>query len=547
MSIHSNRKPAAAFILLAFSMMIMFNGYEYGQSPSETPLARAQELMNKGLYDEAVGVLQGYIGEIKDIAEQKPNTASAYYLLAKIYYEVGDDTLCDEALLKVYTTQPGFDRDESNFGLKERITKAKAKLAGSTPVSAETAKAQNVSISTDPKIGEPIPEPEKKEEKPAAADSPGKDKTAGSVLATSISKSGTEPASVPVENKTAQPQPAVVKPATADKPDTTAMETKAKTTTIAIDSKSASAQPAKTEPASIEKPKKDTTTVQKKKKKFPWLWVIGGAVVAGVLIYFFVIKKPKFKLSVTLGTGISGTPSSGSFSYKKGTVVNYNYNLQNGFKNPVILVDGVELVRLSGSLTMNEDHSLEVRAVPLDNFTLTVTKGTGVDGLPNTGTYSYVEGSSVDYNYYVQSGYRNLKVKIDGTLISGNGETVRSGSILMNSNHTLDVQAELGPVEVNYYNLSASADNYLRYTIFVPPGKTSLTIQLYPGSGAFGDADLCVRLGAPPTFSVYDFGSFYGGLTPDTVVISNPASGTWHIGIYAFETFAYWNLYIKYE
>ena len=33
-----------------------------------------------------------------------------------------------------------------------------------------------------------------------------------------------------------------------------------------------------------------------KKKKFPWLWVAAGVVVAGVIVYFTLIKKPKYDL-----------------------------------------------------------------------------------------------------------------------------------------------------------------------------------------------------------------------------------------------------------
>jgi formylglycine-generating enzyme required for sulfatase activity len=96
----------------------------------ETPLARAQALFAQGRYDESVQVLDGYIKEIQANQEQKPNLAAANYFLAKVYFEVGDDGKCDEALLNVFNAHPGFDREESNYGFKERVTKAKAQLAG---------------------------------------------------------------------------------------------------------------------------------------------------------------------------------------------------------------------------------------------------------------------------------------------------------------------------------------------------------------------------------------------------------------------------------
>jgi hypothetical protein len=135
---NSARRSLAAGTLVIFSLMVMLNGYGHGQSP-ETPLTRAQDLLSQGKYDEAVIVIQGYINETKDKTDQKANLAAAWYLLAKIFYEVGDDTKCDEALLAVYATHPGFDQAEPNFGLRERITKVKAQLAGN-----------NTSVTTQP-------------------------------------------------------------------------------------------------------------------------------------------------------------------------------------------------------------------------------------------------------------------------------------------------------------------------------------------------------------------------------------------------------------
>jgi len=124
---NSARRSLAIGTLVMFSLMVMFNGYGYGQS-AVTPLTRAQDLLSQGKYDEAVSVIQGYINETKDKTDRKPDLAAAWYLLAKIYYEVGDDEKCDAALLAVYMAHPGFDQTEPNFGLRERVTKVKAAL-----------------------------------------------------------------------------------------------------------------------------------------------------------------------------------------------------------------------------------------------------------------------------------------------------------------------------------------------------------------------------------------------------------------------------------
>ncbi|MCX6557669.1 MAG: hypothetical protein NTW95_09620 [Candidatus Aminicenantes bacterium] len=150
------KKLLALGTLVAFSFLVLFNDYVYSQA--ETPLSKAQALFFQGKYNEAVQVLDIYIGEIKAKPEQKSNLAAAWYLLANIYYEVGDDPKCDEALLKVFSTLPGFDRDASNYGFRERVMKAKAQLAGNLPVAAETT--------TKPVIPQKKSEPKTVEQQP---------------------------------------------------------------------------------------------------------------------------------------------------------------------------------------------------------------------------------------------------------------------------------------------------------------------------------------------------------------------------------------------
>lgn len=69
-------------------------------------------------------------------------------------------------------------------------------------------------------------------------------------------------------------------------------------------------------------------------------------------------------------------------------------------------------------------------------YILTVTVGTGVSGIPATGTYSYDAGQTVSYNYTLGSCSENLVVTIDGTPIGD------SGLITMNSNHILNVTSD---------------------------------------------------------------------------------------------------------
>jgi formylglycine-generating enzyme required for sulfatase activity len=139
MSIIPAKRTLTACSLVVFSLMMLLGGQVGAET--ESPLARAHALLARGQYDEAVSVLEGYIGEIREKADQKPNLAAAWYFLAEVFYEVGDDAKCDEALLQVYSAHPGFDREETNFGLMERVTKVKAELARRLPVRNEMTEA----------------------------------------------------------------------------------------------------------------------------------------------------------------------------------------------------------------------------------------------------------------------------------------------------------------------------------------------------------------------------------------------------------------------
>jgi hypothetical protein len=94
---------------------------------------------------------------------------------------------------------------------------------------------------------------------------------------------------------------------------------------------------------------------------------------------------------------------------------------------------------------MDKSHTLVASAIPqTTKYNLEVTKGTGVDGIPNSGIYSYDAGSVVSYNYSLQTGYKNLVVKLDGNLVAS------SGSVIMNTNHTLTSICQKGAVTYNH-------------------------------------------------------------------------------------------------
>ena len=68
-----------------------------------------------------------------------------------------------------------------------------------------------------------------------------------------------------------------------------------------------------------------------------------------------------------------------------------------------------------------------------------------------------------------------------------------------------------------------------RYTVEVPEGMGTLTVNLAGGSG---NASLYLSQGEEPSTSSYDCRSKNSG-NDESCVITNPAAGTWHIGVYS--------------
>jgi hypothetical protein len=99
-----------------------------------------------------------------------------------------------------------------------------------------------------------------------------------------------------------------------------------------------------------------------KKKKFPWLLVVGGVVVVGVVLYFLVFKTKKFELTVNVSEGVTGSPAAGTSKLKKGSTITYNYSLAAGYEQLSVKLDGVEEAA-TGSFEMDAAHTLSVTAM----------------------------------------------------------------------------------------------------------------------------------------------------------------------------------------
>ena len=88
-------------------------------------LMKARRLYQEGDYEGSIKLLSDFIEKLKAMVEQKKNVAEAFYLLAKIYFEVGDDVKVEENLRKVFETFPTFKKEETNFGFRDRVEKAR--------------------------------------------------------------------------------------------------------------------------------------------------------------------------------------------------------------------------------------------------------------------------------------------------------------------------------------------------------------------------------------------------------------------------------------
>ncbi|WP_444933420.1 M4 family metallopeptidase [Microbulbifer sp. JTAC008] len=79
-------------------------------------------------------------------------------------------------------------------------------------------------------------------------------------------------------------------------------------------------------------------------------------------------------------------------------------------------------------------------------------------------------------------------------------------------------------------NLSGRRNSWQHFTLDVPSGSSSLTVEMLGGNG---DADLYVRYGATPTSDNWDCRPYVNG-NNEFCSFSNPAAGTWHISVQGY-------------
>lgn len=139
-----------------------------------------------------------------------------------------------------------------------------------------------------------------------------------------------------------------------------------------------------------------------------------------------------------------------------------------------------------------------------------------VSGNSETCTISNIQAGTYYVMVNAYAAYSGVTLK--GTYATGGG----GGNVLSNGVPVTGLSGSSGTL---------SAD----YTLTVPAGKSSVTVQI---SGGTGDADLYVRLNAAPTLSTYDCRPYITG-NSETCTFTPPAGGgVYHVKLNAYTTYS---------
>jgi hypothetical protein len=167
---------------------------------------------------------------------------------------------------------------------------------------------------------------------------------------------------------------------------------------------------------------------------------VDGASVGAVTTYTFTnitgnhtiaatfVALPSYALTVSLGLGVSGSPSV-TTSYTQGTQANYSYALLPGYSYLMVTLDGT-LVPASGTVLMNGTHQL----LALNFGQPQIWASAGPNGTISPTANTQVPGSSVYYFITPNAGFQVADVQVDGVSI---GAVTLYQFININSCHTI--------------------------------------------------------------------------------------------------------------
>jgi formylglycine-generating enzyme required for sulfatase activity len=109
----------AVFTLFIFTYFTLTLDYSYSQE--ENQLLRAQGFYKQGNFIEAVKVLEAFIEKIKGDPNEKKRLAEANLLLARIYYEAGEDARVTEYMKLAVEAYADVGKEEGNLDFKSRL------------------------------------------------------------------------------------------------------------------------------------------------------------------------------------------------------------------------------------------------------------------------------------------------------------------------------------------------------------------------------------------------------------------------------------------
>jgi hypothetical protein len=182
-----------------------------------------------------------------------------------------------------------------------------------------------------------------------------------------------------------------------------------------------------------------------------------------ILFLFFASCKTseeasQYTLTVTTTTGVSGTPTAGTYTHSANDLVTYNYSISAGYKNLRVTLDGVPQAN-SGTVTITGNHILAASA---ENFDIR-GKWEGK---------AYSEGSPSDF-----------VVTFSGQILSG----TLSGKVAKLAPNFTDGDYTVSGNEVNFTLVYGNNEGFFRCTgTFTDENHMSGTWEYEDSSGLKG-------------------------------------------------------------
>jgi len=123
MILKKNVRAIAFFTLFIFFCFTITYEYSFGQD--ESPLIKAQDLYRAKNFVDAIKVLEAFISKIQNNPTENKRLAEAYYLLARINYDSGEDTKTEDFLKKALEANDQIGKRETNPDFKTRLDQVK--------------------------------------------------------------------------------------------------------------------------------------------------------------------------------------------------------------------------------------------------------------------------------------------------------------------------------------------------------------------------------------------------------------------------------------